>query len=196
MWRRCCPVLDIKRYTLEAKLYVATLLTDALLLLAAAKALDSYAQQLRSANDYRTACYGAVLTAVVFALIAIMVGRACRAARGGGSGGGGSGSGRSDGEGDGGGRKIAINWHDLFRATHTGRIVSAVMTMISAMRMRDAWVAGNRGPDAPLTRVLTGMVFGFILSTAALTYLHASARKVYMEVGRLRRVAKGTRLWQ
>eukprot|EP00611_Tribonema_gayanum_P031049 TRINITY_DN8827_c0_g1_i1.p2 TRINITY_DN8827_c0_g1~~TRINITY_DN8827_c0_g1_i1.p2 ORF type:complete len:196 (+),score=73.33 TRINITY_DN8827_c0_g1_i1:184-771(+) len=174
-----------------SRLYVATLLTDAVLLLAAAKALDSYAQQQRSASDYRAACYGAVLTAVVFALIAIMVGRACGAARSGDSGGRGG-----DGEGEGGGRKIAINWHDLFRATHTGRIVSAVMTMVSAMRMRDAWVAGNRGPDAPLTRVLTGMVFGFILSTAALTYLHASARKVYMEVGRLRRVAKGTRLWQ
>lgn len=101
---------------------------------------------------------------------------------------------------------MAINWHDLFRATHTGRIISAVMVMVSAMRMQSAFGGGSGRsyrrrrsssslpPPSPLAVTLVAVVFGFIVCTAALTHWHSRARKAYMEVGRLRRAARGKRM--
>ena len=121
-------------------------------------------------TDYRIAASGLLLGAVVSALVSIMVWRACHRQNA---------------------AEIAINWHDLFRATHTGRVMAAAMTLVLTMRMKDSFVADHRGLNAPLTVALLLAVTANLATTAALTVCHAKARAVYMEVGRLRRIAKG-----
>jgi hypothetical protein len=76
-----------------------------------------------------------------------------------------------------------------------GRIISAVMTMVFSWRMRDSYTLHHRGSAEPLTVALCAALCISLLGTGLLLYCHSAARAVYMEVGKLRRIAKGKRQW-
>ena len=63
-------------------------------------AFDAQQQSSKLPPDYRTAALGMALSSFVSLLVACMVWRSCHR----------TGSG-----------EVAVNWHDLLRATHTGK---------------------------------------------------------------------------
>ena len=153
-------------------------------------------------SDYKTCSYGMLLAALVSVLVSLMIGRSCHAKSA---------------------QEVAVNWHDLLKATHTGecemikaacdtnctskltlwriplisgRIIAAVMTMVLSWRMRDSFVAhSSTGVSEPLTAVLLVAVALSMACTALLIYCHSEVNQVYAEVGRLRRITKGRREW-